>query len=63
MPNHIRGRPSGTRATGGNQSAAGMQPRLFPAWYTWRDGTTGFAFRSTDGTFTAHKEYRSPTQL
>ena len=32
------------------------------AWYTWLVGATAFAFRSTDGTFTAHKERRGPTQ-
>jgi LuxR family maltose regulon positive regulatory protein len=33
-----------------------------PAWYAWLASATSFAFRSTDGTFTAHKEHRSPTQ-
>jgi hypothetical protein len=33
-----------------------------PAWYAWLARATAFAFRSTDGTFTAHKERRGPTQ-
>ncbi len=33
-----------------------------PAWYAWLADATSFAFRSNDGTFTAHKERRSPTQ-
>jgi ATP/maltotriose-dependent transcriptional regulator MalT len=33
-----------------------------PAWYAWLASATAFAFRSTDGTFTAHKERRGPTQ-
>jgi LuxR family transcriptional regulator, maltose regulon positive regulatory protein len=33
-----------------------------PAWYTWLESATSFSFRSTQGTFTAHKERRSPTQ-
>jgi LuxR family maltose regulon positive regulatory protein len=32
------------------------------AWYAWLVGATAFAFRSTDGTFTAHKERRGLTQ-
>ena len=33
-----------------------------PAWYAWLASATAFAFRGTDGTFTAHKERRGPTQ-
>src|SRR4051794_23296801 len=32
------------------------------AWYAWLTDANSFTFRSTDGTFTAHKERRSPTQ-
>ncbi len=33
-----------------------------PAWYAWLTGATAFAFRSSNGTFTAHKEQRGPSQ-
>jgi LuxR family maltose regulon positive regulatory protein len=33
-----------------------------PAWYAWLANATSFTFRSAHGTFTAHKEHRSPTQ-
>src|SRR6478672_2267686 len=33
-----------------------------PAWFAWLASSTSFAFRGTHGTFTAHKEHRSPTQ-
>src|SRR5205807_261599 len=33
-----------------------------PAWYAWLGGSTSFTFRGARGTFTAHKERRSPAQ-
>jgi LuxR family maltose regulon positive regulatory protein len=33
-----------------------------PAWFAWIAGATSFAFRSAHGTFTAHKEHRTPNQ-
>jgi len=32
-----------------------------PAWYAWLANATDSAFRSTNGSFTAYKEHRSPT--
>lgn len=33
-----------------------------PAWYAWLASATSFTFRGAHGTFTAHKERRSPSQ-
>jgi hypothetical protein len=47
--------------TQSDASADGI-PVDSPAWYAWLANATSFTFRSAHGTFTAHKEHRSPTQ-
>jgi LuxR family maltose regulon positive regulatory protein len=45
-----------------SDTTGGAIPVGSPAWYAWLADATSFLFRSNDGTFTAHKERRGPTQ-